>query len=88
MHFAFFTHEFVRGFLVAGAGRKTYCCLMPGRLLVGDATPTDPNGGGVLRSSLGRGRPLDDLSCIGAILLRNSWDPGRRCRTSGERCAG
>ncbi|GBP87266.1 hypothetical protein EVAR_64476_1 [Eumeta japonica] len=24
--------------LVVGAGRRTYCCLMPGRLLVGDAT--------------------------------------------------
>ncbi|GBP56135.1 hypothetical protein EVAR_26106_1 [Eumeta japonica] len=25
----------------AGAGRRTYYCLMPGRLLVGDTTPTD-----------------------------------------------
>ncbi|GBP22586.1 hypothetical protein EVAR_84826_1 [Eumeta japonica] len=24
----------------AGTGRRTYCCLMPGRLLVGDTTPT------------------------------------------------
>ncbi|GBP75004.1 hypothetical protein EVAR_82422_1 [Eumeta japonica] len=26
--------------LGAGTGRRTYCCLMPGRLLVGDTTPT------------------------------------------------
>ncbi|GBP20539.1 hypothetical protein EVAR_78918_1 [Eumeta japonica] len=25
----------------AGAGRRTYYCLIPGRLLVGDTTPTD-----------------------------------------------
>ncbi|GBP32573.1 hypothetical protein EVAR_23985_1 [Eumeta japonica] len=26
---------------VRGRSRRTYCCLMPGRLLVGDTTPTD-----------------------------------------------
>ncbi|GBP01297.1 hypothetical protein EVAR_72717_1 [Eumeta japonica] len=29
----------------------------------------------VLRSSLGRGRPLVNLSCSVAILCRNSWEP-------------
>ncbi|GBP88745.1 hypothetical protein EVAR_57915_1 [Eumeta japonica] len=35
---SWFFHTLVQG---AGTGRRTYCCLMPGRLLVGDTTPTD-----------------------------------------------
>ncbi|GBP32463.1 hypothetical protein EVAR_24627_1 [Eumeta japonica] len=89
--------------MVADTGQRTYYCLMLGRFLVGDTTPTDPDSSGplagvrfvesdlssgqltrfypwvgedVLRSSLGRDRPLDDLSCIGAIFQRNSWGPG------------
>ncbi|GBP42301.1 hypothetical protein EVAR_16397_1 [Eumeta japonica] len=45
-------------------------------------------GEGVLRSCLGKGRPLGDLSCLGECSRGIHEGLDRRCRTSGEYCAG